>query len=118
MAPKQPAGPAITLGNMRQLGVQRLVAYCLNDACRHTALIDVSSYPAGTEVPWFGRRAIRGQVRQQARRCSPKVERATCAAESDRQGVAMSRAILGDAIFAIVFSIVIVTFARFLWAML
>jgi hypothetical protein len=30
--PKQPAGPAMTLANMRELGVQRLVAYCLNDA--------------------------------------------------------------------------------------
>jgi hypothetical protein len=42
----------MTLGNMRELGVQRLIASCLNDACRHTALIDVSSYPAETEVPW------------------------------------------------------------------
>ena len=44
----------MTLGNMRALGVQRLLASCLNDACRHTALIDVSSYPADTEVPSFG----------------------------------------------------------------
>ena len=29
--------------NMRELGVQRLIASCLNDACGHTALIDVSS---------------------------------------------------------------------------
>jgi hypothetical protein len=29
---KQPAGPPMTLGNMRELGVQRLVASCLNDA--------------------------------------------------------------------------------------
>jgi hypothetical protein len=50
MNPKQPHGPPMTLGNMRELGVQNLVAYCLNDACRHTALIDVSSYPADTEV--------------------------------------------------------------------
>jgi hypothetical protein len=41
--PKQPTGPAMTLGNMRQLGVQRPLASCLNDACGHTALIDVSS---------------------------------------------------------------------------
>ena len=33
--------------------MQRLIAYCVNDACRHTALIDVSSYPAETEVPSF-----------------------------------------------------------------
>jgi hypothetical protein len=25
---------------MRHLGVQRLVAFCLNDACRHQGLID------------------------------------------------------------------------------
>jgi hypothetical protein len=43
----------MTLGNMRDLGVQRLVASCLNDACQHTALIDVSKHPAETEVPWF-----------------------------------------------------------------
>jgi hypothetical protein len=50
---KQPHGPAMTLGNMRELRVHRLVASCLNDACRHVALIDVSAYPAETEVPSF-----------------------------------------------------------------
>ena len=50
---EQPAGPAMTLGNMRALGVTRLIASCLNDACRHTALIDVFSYPAETEIPYF-----------------------------------------------------------------
>jgi len=38
--------------------------------------------------------------------------------ESDRKGVAMSRTIFGDAIFSIVFAIVMVTIARFLWAMM
>jgi hypothetical protein len=38
---------------MRELGVKRLIASCLNDACRHEGLIDVSSYPEDTEVPWF-----------------------------------------------------------------
>jgi uncharacterized protein YecT (DUF1311 family) len=32
---KQPYGPPMTLGNMRHLSVQHLVATCLNDACRH-----------------------------------------------------------------------------------
>ena len=41
----------MTLGNMRELGVHHLIASCLNDACRHTALINVSGYPAETEVP-------------------------------------------------------------------
>jgi hypothetical protein len=40
---KHPPGPPMTLGNMRHLGVQHLVATCLNDACRHQSLIDVSS---------------------------------------------------------------------------
>jgi hypothetical protein len=40
MAPKHPPGPSMTLGNGRELGVKRLVASCLNPACRHTALID------------------------------------------------------------------------------
>jgi hypothetical protein len=43
---------------MRELGVQNLAAYCLNDACRHVALIDVSSYPANTEMPWFRSRVV------------------------------------------------------------
>ena len=53
MTPKHPPGPAMTLGNMRELGVKRLIASCLNDACRHRGLVDVSGYPADTEVPWF-----------------------------------------------------------------
>ena len=34
-------------------GVHHLIAYCLNNACRHQAVIDVSSYPPETPVPWF-----------------------------------------------------------------
>ena len=48
----------MTLGNMRDLGGRGLVAYCLNDACRHQGLIDVSNYPADTEVPWFRSRVV------------------------------------------------------------
>jgi hypothetical protein len=55
---KHPAGPPMTVGNMRRLGVRRLLASCLNDACRHTALVDVSSYPEDTEVPWFRTRVV------------------------------------------------------------
>jgi len=53
-----PPGTPLTLGNMRALGLQRLVATCLKDACRHQGLIDVSSYPADTEVPSFARKAV------------------------------------------------------------
>jgi hypothetical protein len=41
------------LGNMRRQGVHHLIAYCLNDSCRHQAIIDVSSYPGDTPAPWF-----------------------------------------------------------------
>jgi hypothetical protein len=41
------------LANMREQGVRDLIAFCLDDACRHQAIIDVSSYPADTPVPWF-----------------------------------------------------------------
>jgi hypothetical protein len=58
MKPNQPVGPAMTLDNMRRLGVQHLIASCLNDACRHTALVDVSKYPEDTEVPWFRTRVV------------------------------------------------------------
>jgi hypothetical protein len=43
----------MTLGNMRALGVQRLVATCLNARCRRSALINVSLYPDDIEVPFF-----------------------------------------------------------------
>jgi hypothetical protein len=56
--PGQPHGLPMTLANMRELGVQNLIASCLNDACRHVALIDVSAYPAETEVPSFRQRVV------------------------------------------------------------
>jgi hypothetical protein len=55
---KHPPGPPMTLGNMRHLGVQRLLASCLNDACRHQGLIDVSKYPDDVEVPSFAGKVI------------------------------------------------------------
>ena len=65
--PKNPPGSPMTLDNMRALGVRRLLASCLNDACRHQALIDVSSYPGDTEVPSFQRRAKCGSKRVDVR---------------------------------------------------
>ena len=61
MTSKHLPGPPMDLANMRQNGVRRLIAYCLNDACRHTALIDVSGYPDAVEVPEFGKRAKCGK---------------------------------------------------------
>ena len=58
---KQPHGPPMTLGNMRELGVHHLIAFCHNNACRHQALIDVSKYPDETEIPSFRRRVKCGK---------------------------------------------------------
>jgi hypothetical protein len=38
VSPKHPPGPPMDLANMRRQGVHHLVAYCLNDSCRHQAL--------------------------------------------------------------------------------
>jgi hypothetical protein len=46
------------LANMRRQGVHHLIAYWLNDSCRHQALIDVSSYPGDIPVPWFGSKVV------------------------------------------------------------
>jgi hypothetical protein len=48
----------MTLGTMRHLGVHRLVAHCLNPACRHEGLIDVSSYADDVEVPSFAPKVV------------------------------------------------------------
>jgi hypothetical protein len=58
MTPKNPPGDPMTLGNMRRLGVHHLIATCLNDACRHQGLVDVSSYPADTEGPSFANKVV------------------------------------------------------------
>jgi hypothetical protein len=59
MSQKHRPGDPMTLGNMRRLGVQRLVATCLNNACRHQGLIDVSKYPDDAEVPFEHRARTR-----------------------------------------------------------
>ena len=46
----------MTLGDMRDLGVRRLIASCLNHSCRHTTLVEVWTYPAATEITYFKRR--------------------------------------------------------------
>jgi hypothetical protein len=42
----------MTLGNMRDFGVQRLVATCLNDACRHHGLIDAAGPRSASLHSW------------------------------------------------------------------
>jgi hypothetical protein len=88
--PKRPAGPPMTLGNMRELGVTRLIASCLNEACRRTTLIEVCSYPAETKIPYFKAASFVPSAAAAATRSSAaKLERATDAAEPDRQGLAL-----------------------------
>ena len=48
----------MTLGNMRRLGVKRLVGYCLNPSCRYEGLIDVLKHPDDAELPSFASRAV------------------------------------------------------------
>jgi hypothetical protein len=58
MKSKHPPGPPMTLGNMRELGVHRLLVSCLNPDCRHEAVFDASDYPDDTEVSSFVHRMI------------------------------------------------------------
>jgi hypothetical protein len=54
MAPKQrhhPADPPMTLATRATRAC--ITSSPINDACRHQAVIDVSSYPGDTPVPWF-----------------------------------------------------------------
>jgi hypothetical protein len=43
---------------MREQGVHHLIAYCLNDACRHQAVIDVSKYSRRYRGAWFGGKVV------------------------------------------------------------
>jgi hypothetical protein len=61
-------GPPITPGNLRHLGVHRLVTHCLNPACRHEGLIDVSSYTDDVEVPWFAQKVVCAKCGARGRR--------------------------------------------------
>jgi hypothetical protein len=79
----------MTLGNMRQLGVKRLLASCLNDACRHTALIDVSSYSAETEVPYFSRKVVCAKCGGRGNKNAAQLEGAAAASKPDREAMAM-----------------------------
>jgi hypothetical protein len=58
------------LANMREQGVHNLIAYCLNHSCRHHAIIDASSYPADTPVPWF-KSKVKCAKRASERRARP-----------------------------------------------
>ncbi len=51
-APVQP----MTLGNMRDLGVQSLKVLC--PRCHHSAVLDVAPWPDDVVVPWFGPRMV------------------------------------------------------------
>ena len=90
--PKHPPGDPKTLGNMRELGVQRLMASCLNDACRHTALIDVTSYPADTELPWFASKIVCAKCNSRGRHIDvgPNWKEPALRRKPNRQALAIS----------------------------
>jgi hypothetical protein len=43
-------GHAMTLGEMRALGIGHLWISCINRVCQHDALLDVSIHPAGVPI--------------------------------------------------------------------
>jgi hypothetical protein len=59
--PRHAHGPPMDLATCELQGVRRLIAYCLNDSCRHQAVIDVSEYPGDTPVPGSRSRVKRGK---------------------------------------------------------
>ena len=71
---------------------KNLIASCLNDACRHTALIDVFSYPADTEVPWFRTRVVCAKCGGRGNKIDvrPNWKEPAAWREPDREAVAMS----------------------------
>jgi len=54
--PTQASSADVRLNRKEARPLHHLIASCLN-ACRDTALIDVSNYPDDIEVPSFQRRA-------------------------------------------------------------
>jgi hypothetical protein len=56
MTPEHRDWTPLTLGKMSALGVRRLLVSCRDNSCRRETLLDVSRYPAGTEIPAFARR--------------------------------------------------------------
>jgi hypothetical protein len=67
---KNPAGPPMTLADMRALDVHGLMIYCLNPRCLHRARLDADAYADDVPVPTFGPRMVCtccGLVRADAR---------------------------------------------------
>jgi hypothetical protein len=48
----------MTLGNMRHLGVQGLIASCPNPPCRNEGPIDVSKFADDVELPSFASKVV------------------------------------------------------------
>jgi hypothetical protein len=58
MKPKHPPAPAMTLGNMRELGVRGLSIKCLNPKCLHEATVSVDDYADDMLVRGFAKRMV------------------------------------------------------------
>ena len=48
----------MTLGDMRHLGVQRLIAYCLNPSCQYEGLVHVSKFADDVEVTSLAQKLV------------------------------------------------------------
>jgi hypothetical protein len=51
-------GPPMTLANMRNNHVRRLIVYCLSPYCHHSAVMDVDAYDGAVPLKSFQRRMV------------------------------------------------------------
>jgi hypothetical protein len=55
---KSEPGPPMTLANMRDNHVRRLIVYCLSPYCHHSAVMEVDVYDGAVPVKSFQRRMV------------------------------------------------------------
>jgi hypothetical protein len=55
---KSEPGPPMTLANMRNNHVRRLIVYCLSPYCHHSAVMEVDGYDGAVPVKSFQRRMV------------------------------------------------------------
>ena len=55
---KSEPGPPMTLANMRDNHVRRLIVYCLSPYCHHSAVMELDGYDGAVPVKSFQRRMV------------------------------------------------------------
>jgi hypothetical protein len=81
---------------MCRQGVTQLIAFCHNDACRHQALIDVSSYPGDTLVSWFQSKIKCGKCGRRGQAGRRAAELGSAAGDADEAAIRLTRNASGD----------------------